>query len=126
MRSLKDVSRGRIQRKDSLVTDSKFDDILASLQSLAEDLEKDYKAVSDKESEDERDRTADGTPGSSQLNSLDTYDSQHDSLSSHQHDSLSSHPHDSLTSRDTYDSLTNQHDSLSSQQDSLNGHQGSL
>ena len=41
-RSLQDVCRGKIARSNSLVSDSKFDSILASLQSLASELEKDF------------------------------------------------------------------------------------
>ncbi len=42
LRSLRDVCEGRVQRKDSLVTDAKFDSLLSSLQSLASDLERDF------------------------------------------------------------------------------------
>ncbi len=42
LRSLRDVAKGRVERKDSLVSDSKFDSLLASLQSLASELEKDF------------------------------------------------------------------------------------
>ncbi len=41
--SLKAVCAGEIHRKDSLVNDAKFDKLLASLQSLASDLEKDFR-----------------------------------------------------------------------------------
>ncbi len=42
LRSLEDVHEGRVARKDSLVTDEKFDSLLASLHSLASELEKDF------------------------------------------------------------------------------------
>ena len=42
LKSLQEVCEGRVKRKDSLVSDAKFDNILASLQSLASELEKDF------------------------------------------------------------------------------------
>ena len=57
MRSLKEVCEGKIDRRDSLVTDSKFDDILASLQSLAEDLENDFQTDEDDTGEDASETT---------------------------------------------------------------------
>ena len=53
LRSLHDVCEGRVERKDSLVTDAKFDRILASLQSLASELEKDF--VTTEEDEEAKD-----------------------------------------------------------------------
>ena len=45
LKCLQDVCRGKLERKGSIVDDSKFDSILASLQSLASDLEKDFEYV---------------------------------------------------------------------------------
>ena len=42
MRSAKDIYTGRIKRKDSLVSDEKFDSILNSLNMLAVEIEKDF------------------------------------------------------------------------------------
>ena len=43
LRSATDVYTGRIERKDSLVSDGKFDSILNSLNMLAVEIEKDFK-----------------------------------------------------------------------------------
>ena len=43
LRSATDVYTGRIDRKDSLVSDGKFDSILNSLNMLAVKIEKDFK-----------------------------------------------------------------------------------
>ena len=43
LRSATDVYTGRIERKDSLVSDGKFDSILNSLNMLAVKIEKDFK-----------------------------------------------------------------------------------
>ena len=45
LKCLQDVCQGKLARKGSIVDDSKFDSILASLQSLASDLEKDFEYV---------------------------------------------------------------------------------
>ena len=42
MRSIRDVCTGKIERKDSIVSDAKFDTLIASLQSLASEIEKDF------------------------------------------------------------------------------------
>ena len=43
LRSATDVYTGRIERKDSLVSDGKFDSIINSLNMLAVEIEKDFK-----------------------------------------------------------------------------------
>ena len=42
LNSLQDVCDGKIARKDSLVSDAKFDMILSSLQTLASNISKDF------------------------------------------------------------------------------------
>ena len=42
LRAAKDVLTGKIKRKDSLVSDEKFDTILTSLNKLAIEIEKDF------------------------------------------------------------------------------------
>ena len=42
LNSLQDVYDGKIARKDSLVSDAKFDMILSSLQTLASNISKDF------------------------------------------------------------------------------------
>ncbi len=42
LKSLHDVATGKVERKDSLVSEAKFDSLLSSLQSLASELERDF------------------------------------------------------------------------------------
>ena len=58
LRSLRDVCEGKIERRDSLVRDAKFDSLLSSLQSLASDLEKDFHS-SDNPEEQKNDQSND-------------------------------------------------------------------
>ena len=54
--SLQDVRDGKIARKDSLVSDAKFDLILSSLQTLASNIEKDFSEESKAEHAQEEER----------------------------------------------------------------------
>ena len=55
LNSLQDVCEGKIARKDSLVSDAKFDLILSSLQTLASNISRDFdEDTNDEAEEDEK------------------------------------------------------------------------
>ena len=55
LNSLQDVCEGKIARKDSLVSDAKFDLILSSLQTLASNISRDFdEDTNDEAGEDEK------------------------------------------------------------------------
>ena len=53
LNSLQDVCEGKIARKDSLVSDAKFDLILSSLQTLASNISRDFDEDTNDEAEED-------------------------------------------------------------------------